>query len=1591
MRQKTSSSLKKRTLALFMTVAMVLGGGLFSFPTTYADNSTEGTVNYSAKWTNNGSAVELSVTPQNSGTVYYLMQDSGADAPDESSVKKNSSNCDADSATTIELSANTKTAKDIYVIYQDDGSSSSYAMSKLTLPAYDSSVSSAGTVAITAERNGSDQLSLSVTPTVDGTLYYIVKSADAEAPANDDFNTAAYISESANTTKTSQISLGNNPTEAKKLYLRYNTTDNGAFVETAAIDIPALVSSSFKAEIDTSELNLGTVLEGYSASDAAATATISNTGEGTVSFSVDTTADGYDTFSQYFNVDTSGAEDIASGKEGSVTVKPIEGLSAGTYSGQFSLVDQIGDNNLTLGPVTVTMTVVEKGTSTVEGVRTPVGEYTPSFTELDGTPLTISSTTSKMTIDDKVAYCANYNYILYTSNASANEHYQNQFSAIKDVTNKELDSYTGLDPNDNPVVYPPNNKGYTPVKEGSDDSEVRDQVAKVLYYGYPNDALGLLSEDKYVFNALIENRAAFTFEIATQCAIWHYTDNIDFSKIASLQQDDSRVTHVKQIYSTIGSRFNWGWKDVQNLYNFLVGNEEPLVYLAKGRGIFQNGVTYPSSLDPAPDDFAVDLFVANNPISVNNTNSWTQNLVTGSIASTSTDTTDVSVTKIWADQSNANGNRPSEEEFKDWIHLYRGEEDVTETYADNLTVKDNENNTYTVTYSGLPVSGYTYKIQEVIPDAYSNSYKISDGANSAENRGSIKNYTPTKDTPSISTTVSADNVESTSTKAVETSKTNVLVVDTVSYNNLTPGKQYTLQAQLMNITNGVTAVGEEETSTFTPDSSSGTQDISLGTLTLKPGHTYVVYETLYEGEKASGSPVAEHKDKTDKAQTVVVTSETPSISTTVSADGDESTSSAAVETSNTSVNVVDTVTYNNLTSGTTYILTGLLMDVTDTNNITSVGDAKTESFTPDSASGTQDIDLGTLTLKPGHTYVVYETLYEVSSTSATKVAEHKDKTDKAQTIVVTTETPTPASPSISTTVSADGTASTSTKAVETSNTSVKVVDTVTYKNLTSGTTYTLEGQLMDVTSGETAVGSAKTATFTPTSSSGTQEINLGTLTLTPGHTYVVYETLYEGKEASGTSVAEHKNKNDKAQTIVVTSSDTPSISTTVSADGTASTSSKAVETSNTKVKVVDKVTYKNLTSGTKYFIQGQLMDVTSGETQTGSAWATFTPTSANGTYDLDFGTQTLQPGHKYVVYETMYEGEEASGTPVAEHKDKSDKAQTIVVTSSDTPSISTTASADGVESTSEKAVETSKTSVLVVDTVSYKNLTPGKTYTLQGQLMDVTNGVTAAGSAKTVYFTPKTADGSEVLSLGTMELTPGHTYVVYESLYEGATASGTPVAEHKDKTDKAQTIVVTGETPTTPSNTPSVKTTVSVDGTSSTSSKAVETSNTNVKVVDTVFYENLTAGTKYTLKGQLMDVTSGESVAATATMTFTPDTTNGSVNLDFGSVNVQAGHKYVVYESLYEGETAEGTPVAEHKDKSDTAQTFIVTSGGGSAVTTESTNSANSNAANSNAAKQTAAANVKTGDTTAPYWLLALAGALVALFVTIRKRRSSNR
>ncbi|WIM67431.1 VaFE repeat-containing surface-anchored protein [Corynebacterium breve] len=211
----------------------------------------------------------------------------------------------------------------------------------------------------------------------------------------------------------------------------------------------------------------------------------------------------------------------------------------------------------------------------------------------------------------------------------------------------------------------------------------------------------------------------------------------------------------------------------------------------------------------------------------------------------------------------------------------------------------------------------------------------------------------------------------------------------------------------------------------------------------------------------------------------------------------------------------------------------------------------------------------------------------------------------------------------------------------------------------------------------------------------------------------------------------------------------------------------------------------------------------------------------------------------------------------------------------------------------------------VVDTVIYVGLTPGKEYTMKGELVDKDAEGASTGITAEKTFTPEKAEGSVKLEFKVPAEHEGKTLVVFEEL----SLDGEVVAEHKNLDSVNQTIVV-GE------NTPLIKTNAKDKADNDRFMDAE-----GGTVVDTVDYVGLKSGDSYTMKGELMDVQTGEGTGITADKEFTADKSKGSVDLEFTVPAGYEGKTLVVFERLYD---ANGELVAEHVDREDIKQTVLV-------------------------------------------------------------------
>ena len=676
-----------------------------------------------------------------------------------------------------------------------------------------------------------------------------------------------------------------------------------------------------------------------------------------------------------------------------------------------------------------------------------------------------------------------------------------------------------------------------------------------------------------------------------------------------------------------------------------------------------------------------------------------------------------------------------------------------------------------------------------------------------------------------------------------------VIVDTVEYHNLVPGKEYTLKGSMQvkgekdgkPVATPLEVGGETVTAetTFTPEAAHGTVNVTFAfdSRDLEDGTQLVVFENL----ERNGNVLVTHEDIEDINQMVVVT--VPGISTSAR-DGIDGDKDVVVDDETT---VIDTVEYKNLVPGKEYTLNGKLYSKS-TGKPLMVGDKPVTGqtvFTPEKADGKVEVTFtfDSRDLEDKMDIVVFESLVR----SGTELASHADIDDKNQTVTVT-------HPEIGTTAvdGADGD-----KNVITDDTT-EVIDTVEYTGLIPGKEYTLKGTIhVKVTDEEGNVtekplevdGKPVTGqtVFTPEKADGKVEVVFHFNSLTVPHDTEI--VAFESLEKNGVEIAAHADIEDKAQTVTVKH---PFI-TTSALDGI--DGDKNIVTDDETV-IVDTVKYSGIIPGKEYTLNGSMQVKKSDEDgsltaeplevdgEPVTAETTFTPETASGEVEVTFtfDSRAIADKTDIVVFESL----ERTGVEIASHEDIEDGKQTTTVTR---PQIGTTA-LDGHDG-DKNVVTDGKTTV--IDTVEYKNVIPGKTYTLKGSLhvkvTDEEGNVTEKPlevdgkpvTAETT-FTPEKSDGKVEVTF-TFDSTgiPQDTEMV---AFESLEKNGVELVAHADIEDGKQT------------------TTAHVTGISTTASDGLDgdknvIADAETTITDEVAYENALTGIGYTMTGILMDAETG--------------------------------------------------------------------------------------------------------------------------------------
>ena len=699
-----------------------------------------------------------------------------------------------------------------------------------------------------------------------------------------------------------------------------------------------------------------------------------------------------------------------------------------------------------------------------------------------------------------------------------------------------------------------------------------------------------------------------------------------------------------------------------------------------------------------------------------------------------------------------------------------------------------------------------------------------------------------------------------------------IFVDTVKYTNLLPGKEYTVKGTLMDketkkplMVDGKPVTSETK---FKPEKKDGEVKLEFEVETKElSGKQIVVFERVEYGGKVVGV----HEDIEDVEQTVNV----PGLKTNASS---KTTGSQMAPAKDKEV-IVDKVTYKNLIIGKEYTIKGKLMNKATGKPVEGAEASKT--FVADKKDGFVELEFVVDASKlAGETVVAFERL----EFNKIDIAFHEDIEDNDQSVNI---------PKVGTKAQGKETGNNIVPAVG----NQVIVDTVEYKNLIVGKEYTVEGKLMDKTTGKELLVDGKPVvgktTFTSKAKDGKVEIEFTVpAEKLAGTSLVVFEDVLHG----GKLVGFHHDINDEEQTVNI-----PHIGTTAKNKNTNTHTANAGK----KQTIVDTVRYKNLVVGKEYTMAGQLMKkVNDGKPSEVGKEVTvkFTPKEKDGSIDLTFEVDLDElAGETVVAFETLKEGK----VTIAVHHDINDEDQSVNIPKLKTNASDKTTGTQQVADTKER---------VIVDKVTYHNLRVGETYTVEGVLMDKETGkpllVDGNEVKATKEFQPTEKDGVVELEFTIPEASlQGKTLVVFEDLLQ----DGKKVGTHSDINDEDQSVHVlkVGTTAT------------AADGKTKELGSTPET-----KLKDFVKYENLKVGEKVYVEGRVHDKSTGEVLKdadgkeIVVRTEFEPKTANGVLEMEFTlDTSNLVDKELVVTEKVF---NAKGVLIGEHFDLNDKGQTVKV-------------------------------------------------------------------
>ena len=362
----------------------------------------------------------------------------------------------------------------------------------------------------------------------------------------------------------------------------------------------------------------------------------------------------------------------------------------------------------------------------------------------------------------------------------------------------------------------------------------------------------------------------------------------------------------------------------------------------------------------------------------------------------------------------------------------------------------------------------------------------------------------------------------------------VTVIDTVKLDGLKKGTKYQLKGwQMVKDENAELVIDGkrvENSYTFTADDKDMKIEMEYTfNASALGGKDLVTFEELYDmTDKDEPVKVAEHKDIEDDGQTVSIKERIINIHTKATDPEGEKSIVAGNK-----VTVIDTVKLDNLEIGTEYQLTGWQMLKEENAELLIDGKRVENSYTFTADNEDMEIEMEytfNASALGGKNLVTFEELYDMTDKeNPKKVAEHKDISDEGQTVLITERII-----KIHTTATdKDGK-----KEIEPDK-DITVIDTVTLDGLEVGVKYQLMGwQMIKDENAELIINGKRVENdYTFTADSEHMEVQIAftfDASELAGKELVTYEELYDlSNPDEPKKVTEHKDIDDKGQTVTV--------------------------------------------------------------------------------------------------------------------------------------------------------------------------------------------------------------------------------------------------------------------------------------------------------------------------------------------------------------------------------------------------------------------------------------------------------------------------